>query len=60
MAIVSLVCIRAIVFLLALRGFRAALKQRHIIWAVLVIREGNAVVELSRRPPHPIRFPKAA
>jgi hypothetical protein len=61
MAIVGLVCILAIVFLIAcLRGFGAALKQRHIVWAVLVIREGNDVVEFSRRQPQPIRFPKAA
>jgi hypothetical protein len=61
MAIVGLVCMLAIAFLLAcLRGFCAALKQRHIVWAVLLIREGNDVVEFPRRQSQPIRFPKAA
>jgi hypothetical protein len=61
MAMVGLTCTFAIAFLLVcLRGFHAALKQKHIVWAVLVVREEADVVEFPRRKSLPVRFSKVA
>jgi hypothetical protein len=60
-AIVGLGSILAIAFLIAcLRGFSAALGQKHIAWAVLLIREENNVVEFPRCKSPSSSFPKAA
>jgi hypothetical protein len=62
MWIVGLICIIAIAFLLAcLRGFHAAaVRQKHTVWAVLVIAQEDIVVELPQCKPSPVSFPRSA
>lgn len=61
MWVVELVCVLGIAFLLiCLRGFHAALRQKHTVWTVLVNTEHDKVIEFPARKSSPVSCPKAA